>query len=91
MHDQFVTELNLQLKPQETDMRISLKLIYIFLFHPQYIAYEVSIDSKMVCLWFTRSSVFAAELNVELKSHAYDIKISPNFTYVSISPPIDII
>jgi len=57
--------------------------------HPQYIEYEVSIDSKVVCLWFTKNSVFAAELNLELKPQANYIKISPNFTYVTISPPIN--
>jgi len=36
--------------------------------HPQYIEYKVSIDSKVVCLWFTKSSVSATELNLELKS-----------------------
>jgi hypothetical protein len=38
--------------------------------HPQYIEYDVSIDSKMVCLWFTKSSVSTAELNLELKPQA---------------------
>jgi hypothetical protein len=57
--------------------------------HPQYTKYEVSIDSKVVFLWFTKSSVFAAELNLKLKPQENDIKISPNFIYVAISPPID--
>ena len=42
----------------------------------------------MVCL-FTKSSVSAAELNLELKPQANYIKISSNFTYVAISPPIE--
>ena len=33
----------------------------------KYTEYEVSIDSKMVCIWFTKSSVSTAELNLELK------------------------
>jgi hypothetical protein len=58
-------------------------------YHSQYTEYEVSIDSKVVCLWFTKSSVSAAELNLKLKPQANDIKISLNFTYVAISPLID--
>jgi hypothetical protein len=57
--------------------------------HPQYIEYDVSIDSKVVCLWFTKSNVFAAELNLELKPQAKKIRISPNLTYDAISPLID--
>ena len=57
--------------------------------HPQYTEYEVSIYSKMDCLWFTKSSVSTAELNLKLKPQANYFKISPNFTYVAISPPID--
>jgi hypothetical protein len=57
--------------------------------HPQYTEYEVSIDSKVVCLWFTKSSVSAAELNLELKPQANNIRISPNLIYHVISPPID--
>jgi len=55
----------------------------------QNIEYEVSINSKVVCLWFTKSSVSVAELNLELKPHAKNIKIILNFIYVAISPPID--
>jgi NADH:ubiquinone oxidoreductase subunit H len=33
--------------------------------HPQYTEYEVSIYSKVVCLWFTKSSVSTAELNLK--------------------------
>ena len=47
--------------------------------HPQYTEYEVSIDSKMVCIWLTKSSVSATELNLKLKPLANDIKISPNY------------
>jgi hypothetical protein len=47
--------------------------------HPQYTTYEVLIDSKVVCLWFIKSSVSAAKLNLELKPQANDINISPNF------------
>jgi ABC-type thiamin/hydroxymethylpyrimidine transport system permease subunit len=57
--------------------------------HLQYIEYEVSIDFKVVYLWFTRSSVYAAKLNLKLKPQADDIKISSNFIYVVISPLID--
>ena len=57
--------------------------------HTQYTEYEVSIDSKVVCLWFTKSSVSTAELNLKLKSQADNIRISPNLTYDVISPPID--
>jgi len=49
--------------------------------HPQYTEYEVSIESKVVCLWLT--SVSAVELNLELKPQANNIKISPNFIYVA--------
>jgi hypothetical protein len=57
--------------------------------HPQYTEYEVSIDSKMVCIWFTKSSVSATELNLKLKPNANDIKISPNFISMAMSFPID--
>ena len=57
-------------------------------YNHQYIEYEVSIDSKLVCLWFTNSSVSAAELNLELKPQANNIRISPNLTYDAISPQI---
>jgi hypothetical protein len=56
--------------------------------HPQYTEYEVSIDSKVVYLWFAKSSVFTAELNLELKPQANNM-ISPNLTYDAITPPID--
>jgi len=55
----------------------------------QYTKYEVSIYSKLVFIWFPKSIVSTAELNIKLKSQANDIKISPNFIYVAISPPID--
>ena len=45
--------------------------------HLQYIEYEVSIDSKVVCLWFNKSSVSAAELNLKLKPQANNIRITP--------------
>jgi hypothetical protein len=48
--------------------------------HPQYTEYEVSIDFKVVCLWFTKSSVSAAELNFELKHQEQNIRISPKLT-----------
>jgi len=57
--------------------------------HPQYTEYDVSIDSKMGCIWFTKSSVSATELNLKLKPHANDIKISPNFISMAMSFPID--
>jgi NADH:ubiquinone oxidoreductase subunit H len=59
------------------------------LYHPQFIEYEVSIDSKVVSLWLTKSSVSVVELNLELKPQENDIKISPNFIYVVIAPLID--
>jgi hypothetical protein len=59
------------------------------LYHPQFIEYEVSIDSKVVSLWLTKSSVSVVELNLELKPQENDIKISPNFIYVVITPSID--
>ena len=59
------------------------------LYHPQFIEYEVSIDSKVVSLWLTKSSVSVVELNFELKPQENDIKISPNFIYVVITPSID--
>jgi len=57
--------------------------------HPQYTEYEVSIYSKVFCLWFTNSSVSAAKLSLELKPQAKNIRISPHLTYKAISPPID--
>jgi hypothetical protein len=57
--------------------------------HPQYSEYEVSIYSKVFCLWFTKSSVSTAELSLKLKSQTNNIKISPNMTYDVIAPPID--
>jgi hypothetical protein len=35
--------------------------------HPQYTECEVSIDSKVIGLWFPKSTVSAAKLNLELK------------------------
>ena len=58
-------------------------------FHPQYTEYEVSIYSKVVCLWFTKSSVSTTELILKLKPLANNIRISSNLTYDAISPPID--
>jgi len=59
--------------------------------HPAYTEYEVSSNSKVFCLWFTKSSVSVAELNLELKAQANYIKISPNFTYViSTNPSLSI-
>jgi hypothetical protein len=55
--------------------------------HPQYTEYKVLIDSKVVCLWLTKSSVSTAELNLELKPEANNIRISPNLTYDAIAPP----
>jgi len=43
----------------------------------------------MVCLWFTKNSVSAAELNLELKPQANNIIISPNLISDAIAPPID--
>jgi NADH:ubiquinone oxidoreductase subunit H len=57
--------------------------------HTQYIEYEVSIDSKVVCLWFTKNSVSTAELNLELKPQAHNIRISQTLTYNAITSPID--
>ena len=57
--------------------------------HPQYTECEFSMDSKMGCIWFTKSSVSATELNLKLKPHANDIKISPNFISMAMSFPID--
>jgi hypothetical protein len=56
--------------------------------HPQYIEYVVSIDSKVVCLWFTKSSVYAAELNLQFKPLEDNTIINPNLIYGSISTPI---
>ena len=57
--------------------------------HPQYIQYEVSIYYKVFCLWFTKSSVSAAELSLELKPQAQNIRISPILTHDMLSPLID--
>jgi len=85
LYDQFAAELNPQLKPPEADIKISPN--YMVRSNPQYTEYEVSIYSKVFCLWFTKSSVSAAELSLELKPQAKNIRISPNFTYDAISPP----
>jgi hypothetical protein len=47
--------------------------------HPQHTKYEVWNDSKVVCLWFTKSSVFAAELNLELKTSRKIYQNKPKF------------
>ena len=57
--------------------------------HTQYSEYEVSIDSKVFYLGFTKSSVSAAELKLELKPQANNIRISPTLIYDVIPPPID--
>jgi hypothetical protein len=48
---------------------------------------------QLILRWFAYGSlrvVFStAKLNLELKPQANYIKISPNFTYILISPPID--
>jgi hypothetical protein len=38
--------------------------------HPKYMEYEVSNDSNVFCLWFTKSSVSMGKLNVKLKPQA---------------------
>ena len=43
--------------------------------HPQCTEYEVSIYSKVFCLWFTKSSVSTAELSLKLKPQANNIRI----------------
>ena len=58
-------------------------------YHPEYIQYGFSIDSEVICLWFTKNSVSTAELNLELKPQANDIQICPNLTYNAISHPIN--
>jgi len=40
-------------------------------------------------LWFTKSSVSTAELNLELKPQANNIRIILNLIYDEISPPVD--
>ena len=60
-------------------------------YHPQNSEYEVSIDSQVIFLWLTKSNVSVAELNFELKLQANDIRISSNWKYNVILPPIDII
>ena len=57
--------------------------------HTQYLDYEVLIDSKEFYLGFTKSSVSAAELKLELKPQANNITISPTLIYDAIPPPID--
>ena len=42
----------------------------------------------MGCIWFTKSSVSPTELNLKLKPHANNIKISPNFISMAMSFPI---
>jgi hypothetical protein len=46
-------------------------------------------DSEVLWLWLNKSSVSAAELNFELKPQANDIRISSNWIYDVILPPID--
>jgi hypothetical protein len=87
-YNQFAAELNPLLKPPEADIKISPNLIYGAIVS-QYIEYKVSIYSKLFCLWFTKSSVSATEMSLELKPQAKNITIRPNFTYDGISPPID--
>ena len=66
LYDQFVAELNLQLKPPEIDIKIILNLICRAIAY-QYSDNEVSIDSKVFYQGFTKSSVSAAKLKLELK------------------------
>ena len=35
--------------------------------------------SEVICLWFTKNSVFAAELNLKLKPQANNIRISKQY------------
>ena len=57
--------------------------------HTQYSEYDVSIDSKVFYLGFTKSSVSAVELKLELKPQTNNIRISPTLIYDAIPPPID--
>ena len=45
----------------------------------QYTEYEVSIDSKVLFLWFTKSRISTAELNLELKPQANQYQNKPKF------------
>ena len=54
--------------------------------HTQYSEYEVSIDSKVFYLGFTKSSVSTAELKLELKPQANNIRISPTLICDAIPP-----
>jgi len=58
-------ELNLELKYQANDIKISQIFIYGVISPPAE-NYEFSIDSGVVCLWFTQSCVSVAELNQPL-------------------------
>jgi hypothetical protein len=88
LYDQFAAELNLQLKPQANDIKISPNLIYDAISPP--------IHRIWSCNWFwgdlhnnsLRVVFFAVELNLELKPQANDIRISPNLVYDAISPLI---
>jgi hypothetical protein len=44
---------------------------------------------EVVCLWFTESCIFAAELNLEIKRQDKNTEISPNFICGAISPHVD--
>ena len=50
--------------------------------HPQETDYEVSIDSKVVCLWFTKSCVSAAKIEWSFKFQL--IPISLSFQYIDM-------
>jgi hypothetical protein len=72
-----VAKLNIQLKPQEADIKISPNLIYN------------AMKFQLIRKWFTKSSVVATNLNLELRPQANEINISPNLIYVVITPLID--
>ena len=88
LYDLFAAELNLQLKPLETDIKIIPNLLCGAIAY-QYSEYEVSIDSKVFYLGFTKSSVSTVELKLELKPQANNIRISPTLIYDVFPPPID--
>jgi len=44
---------------------------------------------QLIRKWFTKSSVVATNLNLELRPQANEINISPNLIYVVITPLID--
>jgi hypothetical protein len=57
--------------------------------YSQYTEYEVSIYSKVFCLWFTKSSVFCGRIEPRIKTSSKQYQNKPKFDIWCDLTPID--